>query len=244
MNTTQDLFLGGRLTLAQPSRGYRAGSDAVLLAATITAEPGQRVLDVGCGVGTAGLCLARRVAGIQLTGIDADAELLTLARQNAAENGLADGVLFLPIDVIAGVPPDLVGGFDHVMANPPYFAPRQAQISPDPRRARARSNPARNLAAWVRFALACLKADGRLVFIHRRERADEIADLLAAGDCRPRIVPLIARPGRPPKRVLITAAKANSGPTTWSEPLIVHDATGAYSVLFENVLRHGHALQI
>ena len=96
----------------------------------------------------------------------------------------------------------------------------------------------------MRFAVACLRRDGRLVFIHRRERADEIADLLAASDCRPRIVPLIARPGRAPKRVLISAAKANKGAPTWSEPLIVHGASGAYSAQFENVLRHGHALPI
>ena len=142
--------------MAQPSRGYRAGSDAVLLAATVAALPGQRVLDVGCGIGTAGLCLARRLAGIQVTGIDADPELLALARQNAGQNGLGDRISFLPVDVIDGVPPDLVGQFDHVMANPPYFAARQAQISPDPQRARARSGPARNLGAWVRCALSCL----------------------------------------------------------------------------------------
>jgi tRNA1(Val) A37 N6-methylase TrmN6 len=244
LKTTKDLFLGGQLTLTQPSTGYRAGSDAVLLAAAVAAGPGDRVLDMGCGVGTAGLCLAQRLAGIRLTGIDADPALLALARQNATQNGLADEVSFLDVDVIGGVPDDFVGGFDHVMANPPYFAAGQAQISPDPQRARARSDPAENLTAWVRFAVACLTIAGRLVFIHRRERAEEIATLLADSDCRPHIVPLIARPGRPPKRVLISAARANKGAATWADPLVVHDQTGAYSALFEGVLRHGQALPI
>jgi Predicted O-methyltransferase len=44
---THDAFLGGRLHLWQPRQGYRAGVDAVLLAASVQARPGQRVLDRG-----------------------------------------------------------------------------------------------------------------------------------------------------------------------------------------------------
>jgi len=244
VTTTNDQFLGGRLTLTQPRTGYRAGSDAVLLAAAVAARPGDRVLDLGCGVGTAGLCLARRLAGIHLTGIDADPGLLTLARQNAAQNDLADGVSFRAADVTDRVPDDFVGAFDHVMANPPYFAAGRAQISPDPRRARSRSDPAGNLAVWVRFAVACLNPTGRMVFIHRRERVEEIAAALAACACRPHIVPLVARPGRPQKRVLIVADKSGEGTATWADPLVVHDETGAYSALFEGVLRHGQGLLV
>ena len=67
---TEDEFLGGQLRLLQPRHGYRAGMDAVLLAASVPAEPGQAVLDLGCGVGTAGLCLARRVEGLRITGVE------------------------------------------------------------------------------------------------------------------------------------------------------------------------------
>ncbi|MCU0955509.1 MAG: hypothetical protein MUC37_13135 [Hyphomicrobium sp.] len=54
--TTEDAFLGGRLRILQPARGYRAGMDAVLLAASVESGYGT-VLDCGAGVGTAGLCV-------------------------------------------------------------------------------------------------------------------------------------------------------------------------------------------
>ncbi|MFZ2468854.1 MAG: methyltransferase, partial [Parvibaculum sedimenti] len=37
---TDDGFLGGRLQLLQPAKGYRAGIDAVLLAASVPARHG------------------------------------------------------------------------------------------------------------------------------------------------------------------------------------------------------------
>ena len=82
LETTRDRFLGGALEVIQPRTGYRAGMDAVLLGASIRAEAGQQVLDVGCGVGTAGLCLASRVSGAQVTGIELQPELHALASQN------------------------------------------------------------------------------------------------------------------------------------------------------------------
>jgi SAM-dependent methyltransferase len=49
-------------------------------------EPGQRVLDVGCGPGRHALELARR--GIDVVGVDASDEFLTLARERAASERL------------------------------------------------------------------------------------------------------------------------------------------------------------
>ncbi|WP_348656358.1 methyltransferase, partial [uncultured Sulfitobacter sp.] len=67
---TRDAFLGGKLHLWQPRKGYRAGVDPVLLAATVPAQAGQRVLELGCGVGAVSLCLGARVPGLQLTGVE------------------------------------------------------------------------------------------------------------------------------------------------------------------------------
>ncbi|RJL18858.1 methyltransferase, partial [Paracoccus siganidrum] len=59
-DTREDGFLGGRLRIRQPARGYRSGADAVMLAAACPAAPGQRVLELGCGAGVASLCLGWR----------------------------------------------------------------------------------------------------------------------------------------------------------------------------------------
>ena len=49
-------------------------------------EPGQRVLDVGCGPGRHSLALARR--GVEVVGVDASAEFVELARESAAADEL------------------------------------------------------------------------------------------------------------------------------------------------------------
>ena len=86
MDTSQDGFLGGRLQLAQPNIGYRAGIDPVLLAAACPAKDGEHVLELGCGVGVASLCLAARVPGVRLHGVEILTDYAQLARGNAAQN--------------------------------------------------------------------------------------------------------------------------------------------------------------
>src|SRR5215510_9229577 len=93
--TTLDTVLGGRVMLNQPALGYRVAIDPILLAAACPAEPGETIADLGCGVGTAALCLARRVADVRCVGVDLQPELADLANRNAEENGLADRVRFL-----------------------------------------------------------------------------------------------------------------------------------------------------
>ena len=86
---TDDKFLMGRLRLLQPAQGYRAATDPVLLAAACPASAGQSVLDLGCGAGAAALCLAARVPGLALAGLELQPGYADLARRNAARNGIA-----------------------------------------------------------------------------------------------------------------------------------------------------------
>src|SRR6202049_2234336 len=81
---TEDTFLGGQLRLRQPRSGHRAGHDAMLLAAATPARSGDHVVDLGAGVGAAGLAVAKRVAGVNLSLVEIDAALADLARGNAA----------------------------------------------------------------------------------------------------------------------------------------------------------------
>ena len=57
---TEDAFLGGKLSILQPEKGYRAGIDAVFLAAAIPCQPGDTVFEAGIGTGVASLCLLAR----------------------------------------------------------------------------------------------------------------------------------------------------------------------------------------
>jgi tRNA1(Val) A37 N6-methylase TrmN6 len=236
---TRDAFLGGRLTLEQPTGGFRAGSDAVLLAAAVPAHSG-RVLEAGCGVGAAMLCLARRAAGVNVTGLELQPELAALARRNAAANGLAERVSVVEGSLHAPPPGLLDDPFDHAFANPPFFAAGRHEVSPIATRALARSegNAAGTLAAWTGFLMAAVRPGGTVTMIHRAERLDEILALLPGAV----VLPLLPGAGRPPKRVLVRAVRGFSGPADLRPGFVLHRPDGSYTAAAEAILRHGEPL--
>ncbi len=237
-----DAFLGGKVMIRQPRRGFRSGSDAVLLAAAVPARPGQRVLDAGCGAGTAGLCLARRVGGIRLAGIELVGEMAALAAENARRNGI-DAEIHQG-DVKA--PPAALHKrcFDHVISNPPFFALGRSRPSPDPLRAAARTEISADLGQWLDFCIHALAPSGRLTLIHRYERLAEIRAILAAHRFGGMILPLSARPGEAAKRVIVSA-RADDGALVQCNAFVLHEGSGgAYRAEAEAILRHGAALDM
>ena len=78
--TSDDMLFGGRVKLRQPVDGYRVAIDPVLLAAAVPARDEDPVLDIGCGTGAASLCLAARVQGCKVVGLERDHALAQLAQ--------------------------------------------------------------------------------------------------------------------------------------------------------------------
>lgn len=217
--TRLDVLLGGRVRLCQPVQGYRAATDPVLLAASIPARPGQSVLDLGLGAGAASLCLAARVPGLDLHGVDLQPGFVALARQNAARNAAP---LTAHLGDVAALPPDLrARSFDHVMLNPPYF-PGDTSASPLPARDMAQREGAADLAVWLATALSRTRPGAWVTLIHRAERLAEILAALSprAGDIR--ILPLTPRQGRDAKRVIVAARKGSRTPLRLLAPLVLH----------------------
>lgn len=242
MPTTVDMFLGGRIAISQPRDGYRAGSDPVLMAAAVRAKAGERVLDLGCGVGTAALCLLARVADARVTGLELQPELAGLARANAEANHLADR--FAVVEGCLARPPSLLRGqgFDHVMTNPPWYEPGTVTAPPAASKATGHVEGAVDLDAWLKAAVRFLRPKGRLTVIHR---ADRLADILAALRGRTggiTVLPLHPRPGKPAVRVIVTARQGVRTPLEVLPGLVMHGADGAYAEAVEAVLRHGAAL--
>ena len=207
-DNTLDGFLGGRLFIAQPRRGFRAGHETVLLAASVPALAGSHVLELGSGAGIASLCLAWRVAEARVTGIEIDPELVALANENAERNGMADRVGFKCGDAAS-----LGGGaagFDHVFFNPP-FHPASGEESPSVGRDLAMRDVANAIADWTRNALARTRPDGTVTAILRADRAE---DMLAAGDGWGGVVlfPLFPRAGEAPRRMIVQFQKGSLAP--------------------------------
>ncbi|WP_205215712.1 tRNA1(Val) (adenine(37)-N6)-methyltransferase [Azospirillum brasilense] len=237
-DTAFDTLLGGRVRLHQPQAGYRAAIDPVLLAAVTAAAAGERVLDVGTGTGAAALCLAARVPGVTVVGLEKRAEAADFARRNAALNGLESRVIVREGDLLAP-PPELVpGSFDRVMMNPPYLRAGAASLPPDPWKAAANVEGEAGLADWVRFAATMMKPRGTLTMVHRADRVDEIlAALHGARFGSLTLVPLWPKAGEEARRLLLAAQKGGRSPARFTAGLVLHGPDGAYSAQAQRILR-------
>lgn len=242
---TRDAFLGGKVNVRQPRDGYRAGADAVMMAAAVPAVAGDQVLELGCGVGTAALSLCARVAGVQVTGVEVQPAYAMLAQANAVEN-MADFTVHCAD--LAALPADLrARTFDHVMMNPPYFRRDIGRPSPDRGRETA-FGEVTPLPVWIDMATRRLKHGGWLTVIHRASR---LGDILAAMDDRlgsHRIRPLAPRAGRDALTVIVQARKGGRGPLRLLAPLVLHQGdqhpgdTAHFTPLARAILQDGAAL--
>lgn len=247
IETTTDAVLGGRLKLRQPKRGHRVGHDAILLAAATAAQGGEHVVDLGAGVGAAGLALAQRVADLRVTLVEIDPALCALARENAQANGLGDRVEALALDVAtsgafdaAGLNP---GSVDRVLMNPPFNDPQRQNVSLDASRRLAHAATPTTLGLWINTASRLLKPDGVLTLIWRADGLDDVLDALG-GFGGIGILPVHPRADAPAIRVLVRAVKGGRAPLALHPALILNDANGKPSAAAEAVLREGALLRL
>jgi tRNA1(Val) A37 N6-methylase TrmN6 len=231
-----ETFLDGRVRVAQPQAGFRSGLDAVMLAAAVSAMPGQAVLELGSGAGTATLCLAARVPGLVLAGLEIDESLVALAQGNAAANS-ADAS-FTAADIFA-LPPALKRDFDHVFANPPFHG--EGQVSPDATRAAALMDGG-TLKDWLKLGLQRTVSGGFFTAILRADRLNEaLAALPEKGICA---FPLWPHTGEAPKRVIVQARKGSAAPFILLPGLVLHQPDGSWTPEADAVLRRGTALAL
>lgn len=245
VDVTENAFLGGQLRIRQPKNGYRAGVDPVILAASVAARPGQSVLELGCGVGVASFCLASRVSGLQLTGIELQSVYASLARENAALNDINMNVVEADLTALPSEVKQL--RFDHVIANPPYFDRAASSPSREVSRETAMGE-ATPLQAWVEAASRRLKPKGYATFIHRAGRVPDLIAALSQQLGSIELMPLQPRVGREVQLVLIRARKGGRASFRLHAPVLMHEGAAherdgeSYSTLVAAVLRNGQSL--
>ncbi len=108
----------GEYYLTQSDNCFKLGRDSVLLSRFATVKKGNRVCDLGCGVGSLLLLLSQREENIERVGIDINPEAVQIARQNLAENQLTGEIIESDFRENVGLQPD---SFHLVVSNPPYF---------------------------------------------------------------------------------------------------------------------------
>jgi tRNA1(Val) A37 N6-methylase TrmN6 len=236
---TEDAFLGGQLRLRQPKSGHRAGHDAMLLAAATPARSGDRVVDLGAGVGAAGLAVARRVAGVELVLVEIDAALAALARGNAVANAIAADVIALDVTSTAaafaavGLTPDSA---DVVLMNPPFNDAARHRVSPDQARVSAHVATATTLESWIGAARRILKSGGVLTMIWRADGLAEVLAALGRGFGSLAILPVHNDASSPAIRLLIRAIKGGKAPTQMQAALMLNDESAMPNKQVQDVL--------
>lgn len=247
---TDDAFLGGALNILQLRNGYRAGLDAVMLAAAVTADASRplRVLDIGAGVGTAGLCLARRVPDAEVVLLEKEPQLAELAAENIRRNGLQDRVRVITAAVGAGVAELRAQGlveesFGHVIANPPYHDVGAGTRATDALKAGAHSMDEEELERWARFMARMAAPGGEATIIHK---AEALRRVLAALDPRfgaLKVLPLYPRRGAAAHRVLVQGIKGSRAPLQVLPGFVLHQEGGnAFTPAAQEILRNGAPL--
>jgi tRNA1(Val) A37 N6-methylase TrmN6 len=244
---SRDAFLGDALLLLQPARGYRAGIDAVLLAASVSAVEGRalRVLDAGAGVGTVGLCVARRLPLTEVRLVERQPLLADLARRNVEANGLGERVSVIEADLLGRAAELQALGvareaFDVVLANPPYHAEGDGTRSADPIKAGANAMPAEALDDWCRALARACKPGGEAIVIHK---ADSLAALVGAMQRRfggLDVLPVHPRAGAPAHRIIVRGIKGSRAPLRLLAGFVLHGHAGhGFTPAAEAILRRG-----
>ena len=238
MPVNADEFLGGRILVRQPERGFRSGLDAVTLAAAVPAKSGDRVLELGSGAGVASLCLAARVSMCDVTGVEIDPSLVQLANENADANELSTRVRFVAAD-IAHLPGELRHEFDHVFCNPPFHGDNGERSSDEKR---ARATHAGDLRDWLRVGLKRTVSNGTFTMILRADRLGEAIEALGSDGLS--IFPLWPKQGEPAKRVILQVRRNARAPLRLLAGLVLHQPNGRPTRGAGAILRDGAALDL
>ncbi len=233
-------LLNGAVRLHTPARrGLKPTTDAVFLAAACLACPGDHILDLGCGVGTVGLCVGARVTNVQVTGVEREGDLGTIALNNALLNGVRG------MDILTGDIRDCPVRldqpiFDHVVMNPPFYKEGTYIAPVDGVRARAlghhedvgsekENRPSASLEDWIMAAHRSVKSNGSVTMIYHAESID---DIVAGGYRRfggMTIIPLWPHAGESARRVIVRMVKDSRAPTILHPGLVLHRSDGEWT---------------
>lgn len=238
---TEDAFLGGQVTVFQPRKGFRAGTDSVLLAAALDTATTGSAAEFGCGAGGALLSAAWRLKGATFTGLDRDPVMLELSAQGIEANGLSERVALQEQD-IGSVPRDWENRFDLVFSNPPFF--REGSINPPGEGKRDAYLETAPLKDWIWGMLHALKPRGRFVMIHRASELARILALIERRSGQIDVMPVRSWPGADAKRVIVRARKGlRSGDMRLLAGIDLYTHKGGErTALMEEVMRGGMCL--
>ena len=241
---TKNKFLGNKIEIFQFPNGYRGNMDSVLVAASVTAESGQKVLELGCGNGAALCCLLYRVSGLEAYGIEFDKRVAELCRRNISLNKFKAKIF--NSDIAASIKELKSLSFDHIFMNPPYFKKKAVKKShiPSSNQAKVETVP---LSEWFSVATKRCKPKGKITIIQRVERLPEIMESLGSHFGQITVQPISSFKDSSPKTIIVQATKNSSAAFKLLAPKTVHKRDSVsgkvvYEEELNKILRSGYPL--
>ena len=242
---TEDSFLGGKLRLFQPKKGFRAGLDSVLLAASVNAKSGENVFEIGAGVGTVLFCLMNRIPGLNATAIEIMPEYHSLLLINAKRNKFKANLILGDLFTNEKLKKE---SFDQIFFNPPYYPVSSYKISDNKLLEIAHIEYPGILKQMLSYALKRCNPYGYITLIHRPARISEILSILKDGAGDIKILPIVSSNSKITSRIIIRARKSAKGETKLLNPLVLYKNTKnmnlkkKYTSEIQKILKKGHGL--
>lgn len=212
-----------RFEVAHDRSSLKVGTDAVVLGAAMTLNPGDaRLLDIGTGCGVIALMASQRLGDLAqtecaITGIDIDAESIIEAAQNFAASPWASNLTASCVPLAEYIP---VAPLNLIFSNPPFF--ENSLKNPDEREMLARHTDALSYRDICAFAARNLAAEGRLSLILPYDAADALKRTAASFGLFPfRMLSIRTTPAKAPKRLLAEFSRSR-GPVA-EDTLVLQD---------------------
>jgi len=226
---TEDLILNGKIKLCQPKYGYRIAIDPILLASAVELKNEQKILDVGCGVGTISLILKYMDNSQNITSVDIDPIMTELCKMNSEINNLPLNIINSSIDT------NLLRNkfFDSVVTNPPFYNPENFRSS---EKKFAANFETIDLKSWISFCLKRLKPRGNFYIIHLPERLENILESLENLVGKIEILPIYSHINDSAKRVIVKCKKASKEPLKILPGLVSHRDNNEYTDNMKSIL--------
>ncbi len=208
---------------------FKPSTDTFLLGGFAQVRQGERVCDLGAGIGLLGLLLLAREATLRVTNVDVSERACAMARQTAAVNGLEERVTVLCADLRRREQLPEANSFDLCTANPPYFPSAAGRVAAG-QRGIARAELTCTFDELCTAAAYLLRSGGRFSVVHRAERTAELLETLRRHRLEPKELRFVQKDGvTPPRLVLLTCRRDGGTGLTVHTPLLLQNDDGSDS---------------
>ena len=193
-------------------------TDSILLADFAVIHGGEKGADLGCASGLLMLLLLWREKGLHMTGLELLPEAVRLAGENLRANGLQERAELICGDLRETVGKLPSGGFDFVIANPPYYMTDSGSTSPDEARSGAREEKTLQLPELCRAASRLCRSGGRVFFCYRPERLVSLLLEMREHHLEPKRIRFVQHDAASPASLLLVEGRKDGKPGLRAEP--------------------------